>query len=176
MRITSLRGRFGTQEAPTQIYDVAVGVCLKEGRGRSAVERLTLVQDYPEGGQRCQDIELFVRSLYIRQVSRLVAPSTHRGVDLVMAWVHRAYGHLRQGRRILISACDFLQLPEAMPLYWRIALQALPLHAYHKFTRSLHSKAPYDLEQSARSLGSNDPSTSGAACSAWMRLATAESA
>jgi hypothetical protein len=50
---------------------------------------------------RCQDVELFVKSLYMRQVGRLVAPSTHRGIDLVMAWINRAYGHreARHGRR-----------------------------------------------------------------------------
>ena len=64
-------------------------------RSRSAVERHTLIQDYAETGMRCQDLELFVKALYMRQVGRITAPSTHRGVDLVMAWIHRSYGHLR---------------------------------------------------------------------------------
>ena len=39
---------------------------------RHAVKRETLIQERPEGGQHCQDIEIFTRSLYQRQVSRLV--------------------------------------------------------------------------------------------------------
>ena len=77
----------------------------------SAVLRLTLIQDYQEGGQRCQDIELVPRSLYQRQIGRLVAPSNHQVIDLVMSSVNKEYGHLRMGRRLLHSSCDFLALP-----------------------------------------------------------------
>ena len=70
---------------------------------RHAVKRGTLIQEYPEGGQRCQDVEVFTRSLYQRQVGRLIAPSTHKGVNLVMTYIHEGYGHLRMGRRILHS-------------------------------------------------------------------------
>jgi ribonuclease HI len=94
-------------------------------RGRAAIERHTLIQDYAESGMRCQDVELFVKSLYMRQVGRLVAPSTHRGIDLVMAWINRAYGHLRMGKRLLISSCDWLKLPEETPQYWRYALKSM---------------------------------------------------
>ena len=62
---------------------------------RHAVKRGTLIQEYPEGGQRCQDVEVFTRSLYQRQVGRLIAPSTHKGVNLVMTCIHEGYGHLR---------------------------------------------------------------------------------
>ena len=86
-------------------------------------ERHTLIQDYAESGARCQDIELFTKSLYVRQVGRLVAPTLHCGINLVMSWVNRAYGHLRMGRRLLVSSCDFIMLPSDMPQYWRIALK-----------------------------------------------------
>ena len=94
-------------------------------KGRAAIERHTLIQDYAEGGMRCQDVEIFVKSLYMRQVGRLATPSTHQGVDLVMAWINRAYGHLRMGRRLLISNCDWLRLPAEMPQYWRNALKSM---------------------------------------------------
>ena len=103
-------------EAPLHAIDMS-------GRGQARVERLTLIQDYPESGVRCQDVELFAKALYMRQVGRLATPSSHRGVDLVMAWVNRAYGHLRMGRRLLISSCDWLMLPDEMPMYWRLALK-----------------------------------------------------
>ena len=93
-----------------------------DGTGHSGIERHTLIADYAEGGQRCQDVELFSKSLYIRQVGRIVAPSTHRGADLVMGWINEKYGHLRMGKRLLVSSCDFLELPDTMPPYWRIAL------------------------------------------------------
>ena len=58
-------------------------------------------------------MEVFTRSLYQRQVGRLITPSTHKGVNLVMTYIHEGYGHLRMGRRILHSLCDFLHLPSA---------------------------------------------------------------
>ena len=42
------------------------------GKGYARVERRTLTQDYREGGQRCLDIETFARSLYVKQVNRLL--------------------------------------------------------------------------------------------------------
>ena len=80
------------------------------------MERHTLIQDYAETGMRCQDLELFVKALYMRQVGRITAPSTHRGVDLVMAWIHRSYGHLRMGKRLLGSRAVELRLDGAMNL------------------------------------------------------------
>ena len=71
---------------------------------RHAVKRETLIQERPEGGQHCQDIEIFTRSLYQRQVSRLVTPSSHKGVNIVASYVNRAYGHLRMGRRLFHSS------------------------------------------------------------------------
>ena len=32
-----------------------------------------------------------------------------------MAWINRTYGHLRMGKRILVSSCDWMQLPAEMP-------------------------------------------------------------
>ena len=81
------------------------------------------------------------RSLYQRQVSRLVTPSSHKGVNIVASYVNRAYGHLRMGRRLFHSSCDFLNLPETMPAYWRIALKT------HGTLRGL---VPYDGEDAAQ--------------------------
>ena len=105
------------------------------GSHRSAVSRLNLIQDYQEGGQRCQDIKTVARSLYQHQIGCLVAPSNHKGIDIVMSWVNKAYGHLRMGRRLLHSLCDFLALPQETPNHWRLALKA------HGTLRAL---VPYD--------------------------------
>ena len=94
-------------------------------RGWSAVERHTRIQDYAETGMRCQDVELFVKALYMRQIGRITAPSFHKGIDLVMAWVNRAYGHLRMGKRLLVSNCDWMALPSEMPEYWRRAFDSM---------------------------------------------------
>ena len=69
-------------------------------------------------------MELFTKALYVRQIGRLTVPSQNRVADVVMAYVNRAYGHLRMGRRLLTSSCDFLHLPEATPSYWKLALQS----------------------------------------------------
>ena len=84
-----------------------------------------MVQDYIEGGMRCQDVELFVNALYMRQIGRVVAPFSHRGADLVMGWVNETYSHLRMAKRLLTSTCDFLALPASMPPYWKLALKTL---------------------------------------------------
>ena len=107
-----------------QFFEAPANVTELSDSHRSAVSRLTLIQDYQEGGQRCQDIELVARSLYQRQIGRLVAPSNHQGIDLVMSWVNKAYGHLRMGRRLLHSSCDFLSLPHETPNHWRLALKS----------------------------------------------------
>ena len=52
-----------------------------------------------------------------------------------MSWVNKAYGHLRMGRRLLHSSCDFLSLPHETPNHWRLALKA------HGTLRGL---VPYD--------------------------------
>ena len=52
-----------------------------------------------------------------------------------MSWVKKAYSHLRMGRRLLHSSCDFLAQPQETPNYWRLALKA------HGTLRGL---VPYD--------------------------------
>ena len=88
------------------------------------VSRLTLIQVYQEGEQQCHDIDLVACSLYQRQIGSLVAPSNHQGIDLVMSWVNKAYGHIRMSRRLLHSSCDFLALPYETPDHWGMALRA----------------------------------------------------
>jgi hypothetical protein len=41
-----------------------------------------------------------------------------------MSWVNKAYGHLKMGRRLLHSSCDFFALPQETPDHWRLALKA----------------------------------------------------
>ena len=85
-----------------QFFEAPANVTELSNSHRSAVSRLNLIQDYQEGGQRFQDIELVVaRSLYERQIGRIVARSNHEGIDRVMSWVNKAYGHMRMGRRLL---------------------------------------------------------------------------
>ena len=93
-------------------------------KGRTDVARAVLIQDYPEGGVRCQDVEAFVDSLYVRRVLRLADPAPHPLKGLVFYWVQQSYGHLRMGHRLFGSACDFLCLREDVPSFWRAALQA----------------------------------------------------
>ena len=93
-------------------------------RGRSAVSRNVLVQDYQDMGFRCQDVESFVDALYVRWVRRLADPAPHPYKGLVYYWLNKTYGHLRQGHRLLISTCDFLCLSDAIPPFWRAVLQA----------------------------------------------------
>ena len=94
------------------------------GRGRSAVSRDVLIQDYHEMGVRCPDVESFVDALYVRWVRRLADPAPHPYKGLVYHWVNKAYGHLRQGHRLLISNCDFLCLTDDTPPFWSAVLQA----------------------------------------------------
>ena len=94
------------------------------GRGRAAVSRDVLVQDYHEMGVRCPDVESFVDSLYVRWVRRLADPAPHPYKGLVYHWLKKSYGHLRQGHRLLISNCDFLCLGNEISPFWRAVLQA----------------------------------------------------
>ena len=94
------------------------------GRGRAAVSRDVLVQDYHEMGVRCPDVESFVDSLYVRWVRRLSDPAAHPYKGLVHYFLKKTYGHLRQGHRLLISNCDFLCLGNEIPPFWRAVLQA----------------------------------------------------
>ena len=101
------------------------GAVFAGARGRAAVPRAVLVQDYHEMGVRAQDVESFVDALRVRWVRRLVDPAPHPYKGLVFYWIHRAYGHLRQGQRLLVSTCDFLCLGEGVPPFWSAVLRAL---------------------------------------------------
>ena len=94
------------------------------GRGRSAVSRDVLIQDYHEMGVRCPDVESFTDALYVRWVRRLADPAPHPYKGLVYYWMNKAYGHLRQGHRLLISNCDFLCISDDTPPFWSTVLQA----------------------------------------------------
>ena len=43
-------------------------------KGSARVEYLTMIQDHDEGGVRMPDVELFVKSLYVRKVRHMVEP------------------------------------------------------------------------------------------------------
>ena len=120
-----LEGRGGVWEGwRRDAWRFFEGGAVGGSRGASAVARGVLVQDYHEGGVRCPDVEAFVDSLLVNRVRALTYPAPHPHKPLVFYWLLRAYGHLRMGCRLLLSACDFLFLPEEMPEYWRVALRA----------------------------------------------------
>ena len=85
-----------------------------------------LVQDYAEGGARSLDIEVFVRSLYLRQVRHLCDPRPQAWRGLGWHFVQREYAHLGMGERILTSTCDFLAVLDAphVPPWWQSVLVA----------------------------------------------------
>ena len=72
------------------------------------VARPVMVQDYPEGGARCLDVERFTRAICMRHVRRLLDPVEQGWKGMAMHWLEQHYGVLRQGYRLLLSACDFL--------------------------------------------------------------------
>ena len=74
------------------------------------IKKLTLIQDYPEGGMRAPDVELFTEAIYINKIARLLEPRPEPHTNLILFWINQTYGHLRQGLRILTSSCDFLQI------------------------------------------------------------------
>ena len=89
--------------------------------------RSLMVQDYPEGGVRCLDVEKFVRGLCMRHVRRLLDPVPQSWKGMAMHFLERCYGELRQGLRLLVSACDFLAVlrPEhSVPAFWQTAMVA----------------------------------------------------
>ena len=98
------------------------GATLQPGGGGSvhAVPRAVMVQDYAEGGARCLDTERFTRALYMRHVRRLVDPVEQGWKGMAMHWLKQHYGVLRQGYRLLLSACDFLAVLDAdVPAFWQ---------------------------------------------------------
>ena len=87
------------------------------------IARLILVQDYPEGGRRCLDVELFVRALRARVVRNLFEPSPHPYKNIAFYWIKRSYPlYPFHPRYLLLSNCDFTQLHPQIPQFWREAL------------------------------------------------------
>ena len=84
------------------------------------------MQDYAEGGARCLDIEVFARSLYLRQVRQLLDPNPQPWRGIGWYFVQLKYGHLRMGQSIITSACDFLAVLDGaeVPLWWQSVLVA----------------------------------------------------
>jgi hypothetical protein len=62
-----------------------------------------------EGGARAVCVKTFVRSVYANQALLLHPPMLDYRT-IALHWIERAYGHLRQGWRLLTSNCDFLQM------------------------------------------------------------------
>ena len=94
------------------------------GRGPLAsVKRGVLVQDYAEGGARCLDVETFARALLATWVVRRLPTTTMPWANLAWHTINKSYGHLRQGKRLLTSNCDFLHIRDAPP-FWDATLRA----------------------------------------------------
>ena len=94
------------------------------GRAGPIAPRHILVQDYPEGGLRCLNIELHVRATYMRHIRKLLDPTPQHWKGMALHWLNLVYGPLRQGARLLLSACDFLAvLTDArVPPFWQTVL------------------------------------------------------
>ena len=92
-------------------------------RGSTKICRTVLVQDHSDHGARITDVECFTRSLYARWARHLLTPPFASYQHLTMNFVAKYYGHLRQGPRLFLSHCDFLQLGTELP-FWRNALIA----------------------------------------------------
>jgi hypothetical protein len=89
------------------------------------VSRTVLVQDYPEGGRRCLDVELFTRALRMRAVRHLFEPTPHPYKLLVFHWIRLSYPHLPYHPiTILLSNCDMSHLHASMPAFWKETLIA----------------------------------------------------
>ena len=87
------------------------------------VARIILVQDYPEGGRRCLDVELFVRALRARVVRSLLEPNAHPYKNLAFYWIRRSYPlYPFHPRYLLLSNCDFAHLHHDTPQFWREVL------------------------------------------------------
>ena len=73
------------------------------------------MQDYPEGGRRCLDVELFTRALRMRTIRFLFEPTQHPPIPtnklLVFHWIRLSYPHLPYHPiTILLSNCDMSHL------------------------------------------------------------------
>ena len=87
------------------------------------ISHTTLIQDYPEGGQRAPDVENFCKAIHTTKLRRMLEPHTGQHTNYVKYWMNKDYGKLRQGLRLLASNCDFLDLSNNVPLYWRVILK-----------------------------------------------------
>ena len=84
-------------------------------KGHHPIRHATLTQDHPEGGARAVDVETFVRAIYANQALLLLSPPKLAYRQLAMYFIHKYYGHLQQGPRLLTSHCDFHQIGEHCP-------------------------------------------------------------
>ena len=90
------------------------------------VKRNILIQDYPEGGMRAPDVELFARALQIRSIRHVLEPRPGTNRNFILNWLRSTYGHLKQGIRLLTSTCDFMKLTDehGPSKKWRWGLKA----------------------------------------------------
>ena len=95
------------------------------GNGSTDIRHDTLIQDYPEGGQRAPDVESFCRAIQVAKITRLLQPADGQHLNFVNFLTSLDYGILRQGTRLLLSYCDFLRVSERVPLAWRVFLKNL---------------------------------------------------
>ena len=101
---------------------------IKRGGRGTSVRQLTLIQDHPEGGIRAPDVELLTKAMQLRKVRRLLEPRPGPHMNMLNYWINKDYGHYRQGKRILVSTCDFRKVgtnDSNMPRMWRYMLKSL---------------------------------------------------
>ena len=109
------------------------------------VSRHTLTQDYPAGGRRCINVELFVRALRMRVVRGLFEPGPHPYRLLPFHWIQTSYPSFpHHPSALLLSNCDFSRLAPSVPLFWCEVLRSwgnLP-HGLHPFSPLPKLSAP----------------------------------
>ena len=111
------------QQAAFAFLETSLHSLTTGNRGATVISRATLVQDHADHGIRATDVECFSRALYARWTRHLVTPPQALYKHIVQHYIHKYYGHLRQGPRLLLSHCDFLQLGPDYP-FWQNALCA----------------------------------------------------
>ena len=71
--------------------EASVGSTLEDGKHMSKVKRTVLVQDYPETGHRCLDVETFTRAFPLRTpgsaAHRAEAPG-YQGHGPLLGWAN----------------------------------------------------------------------------------------
>ena len=92
-------------------------------RPTSCIRRDVLISDYLEGGARCPDVATFVEALLMDWIKRILQPPFNNFKYFVLNILNETYGHLRQDFRLLTSNCDFLQIPDWTPHFWKTILQ-----------------------------------------------------